>query len=134
MTPWGLGADLADLSPARKGPTKDRVVFETYGMGAPRGKNQNIATMPATCKSLSVCRKRMKFLTHHGSGRVASFNPAWSPNGRAIAYTLFKGPDDDHECCVDDIWRMRANGSHRKPISQSSRFEFRPDWGPAPGG
>jgi len=132
LTPWKLGGDLADLSPARSGPTKDVVVFETYGMGAPNGKNQNVATVPSTCAPVSDCRKHIEYVTEHGAGRVASFNPAWSPNGNRIAYTLFKGPDHDHPCCVGDIWTARPDGSHRKAVSQSPAFEYRPDWGPAP--
>jgi Tol biopolymer transport system component len=134
LTPWKLGGDLADLSPATRGPTKDLVVFETYGMGAPKGKNQNVATVPSDCASVSDCREQITYLTNHGAGRVASFNPAWSPSGRRIAYTLFKGPDDNHPCCVGDIWTVRRDRSHRKPVSQSARFEYRPDWGPAPPG
>lgn len=38
----------------------------------------------------------------------------------------------DHPCCVGDIWTVRADGTHRKPVSQASAFEYRPDWGPAP--
>lgn len=132
LTPWNLGADLADLSPATSGPTEDLVVFETYGSGPPRGKNQNIATVPATCAPLSECRAQTEYVTHHQGGRVASFNPAWSPSGGRLAYTLFKGPDADHRCCVGDIWTADADGSHRKPVSTSPRFEYRPDWGPAP--
>jgi hypothetical protein len=134
LTPWKLGGDLADISPAASGPTKDLVVFETYGMGAPEGKNQNIATVPSTCASVSDCRKQIEYVTDHRAGRVASFNPAWSPNGRRIAYTLFKNGDDDHPCCVGDIWTARPDGSDREAVSQSPQFEYRPDWGPAPPG
>jgi Tol biopolymer transport system component len=134
LTPWRLDADLPDLSLATSGPTKDLIVFETYGMGAPEGKNQNIATVPSTCASVSDCRNQIKYVTDYGAGRAAGFNPTWSPNGRRIAYTLFKSDDDDHPCCVGDIWTIRPNGSHRKPVSQSPSFEFRPDWGPAPSG
>lgn len=132
LTPWSLGADLADLSPATSGPTEDRVVFETYGSGAPRGKSQNLATVPSTCAPLSECSNQIEYLTHHGPGRIASFNPAWSSNGKRLAYTLFKGPDAHHRCCVGDIWTARSDGSDRRPVSTSPRFEYRPDWGPAP--
>jgi TolB protein len=130
LTPWGLDADEADLSLANKGPTKNRIVFETYGMGPPKGKSQNIATVPATCAPVSECRERIRYVTHHGGGSVQSFNPTWSPHGRRIAYTLF----NDHPCCMGDIWTARADGSHRKPVSQSPAFEYRPDWGAAPSG
>jgi Tol biopolymer transport system component len=131
LTPWGLGGDLADLSPGTSA-TEDLVVFETYGMGAPRGKTQNIATVPSNCASLSECRSQIHYLTHLEHGPGARFNPNWSPNGTQIAYTKFRG--DRHDCCVGDIYTMQADGSHRKPVSTSPRFEYRPDWGPAPPG
>ena len=71
-------------------------------------------------------------IEEHGAGRIASFNPAWSPSGARIAYTLFKGPGAHHRCCVGDIWTARADGTDRKPVSTSPRFEYRPDWGPVP--
>jgi len=130
LTPWWLDADLADLSLATKGPTENRVVFETYGHGPPQGKSQNIATVPATCAPVSKCRKKLRFVTHHKGGTIQTFNPSWSPNGRRIAYTRFVR----HPCCAGDIWTARPNGSHRKPVSQRPAFEYRPDWGPAPRG
>lgn len=129
LTPWKLEADTEDLSLARHGPTKDLVVFETYGHGGPPpGESSNVATVPATCAPASECRKQIRYLTHHRIHKVQSFNPSWSPNGRRVAYTLFK----QHPCCVGDIWTVRADGSHRKPVSTSPLFEFRPDWGPTP--
>lgn len=130
LTPWKLDADEADLSLATNGPTKNRIVFETYGMGAPPGKSQNIATVPSTCGTASECREKIRYVTHHKGGPVQNFNPSWSPNGRRIAYTRFR----DRPCCVGDIWTARADGSHRKAVSKSPRFEYRPDWGPAPSG
>jgi Tol biopolymer transport system component len=133
LTPWRLNADLADLSPATSGPTKDLIAFETYGHGdAPEGKSQNVATVPSTCPSLSDCRKQIRYLTHHRGGSRASFNPAWSPNGRRIAYTKFRDKTANRPCCLGDIYTMRRDGSKRKPVSTSPRFEYRPDWGTAP--
>jgi len=130
LTPWRLQGDLADISPATSGPTKDLVVFETYGTGAPRGKTQNIATVPSTCASLKECRSQLRYLTHLDHGPGARFNPSWSPNGERIAYTKFRG--NRHECCVGDIYTMSAAGSHQNPVSTSPLFEYRPDWGVAP--
>jgi Tol biopolymer transport system component len=128
LTPWKLDADVADLSLATKGPTKNLIAFETYGMGPPKGKSANVATVPSSCNPASGCRKQIDYVTHHRDGKVSSFNPSWSPNGRRIAYTRFK----DHPCCLGDIWTSRPDGSHRKPVSKSPLFEYRPDWGPAP--
>ena len=133
LTPWGLGADLPDISLAASGPTEDLIVFETYGGGPPKGSSQNIATVPATCPSPAKCRKRIRYLTRHGDGPVQSFNPSWSPNGRRIAYTRFK-PGDRHTPSLGDIWTMRADGSHRRAVSTSPLFEYRPDWGRSPAG
>ena len=58
LTPWSLSADLPYVSPARHGPTKDLVVFETYGQGPPDGATQAVATVPATCHSLADCGAR----------------------------------------------------------------------------
>lgn len=131
LTPWGLGGDLPDLSLATQGPTKDLVVFETFGMGAPEGKSQDVVTVPATCDPVSECRRKLRYVTENGAGPVASFNPSWAPNGRRIAYARFK-EGDRQTPPVGDIWTVRPNGSHRRPVSKSPRFEFRPDWGPAP--
>ena len=118
LTPWGLGADLPDLSPAASGPTKDLVVFETFGVGGPpKGSSQNVATVPTTCRTPRRCRGKIRYLTRHGDGPDQSFNPAWSPNGRRIAYTRFV-PGDKHTPSVGDIWTMdrerppQAGGLH----------------------
>jgi Tol biopolymer transport system component len=130
LTPWKLGGDLSDISPATSGPTKDLVVFETYGPGAPEGKTQNVATVPATCASLSDCKHKIHYLTDYERPPRAAFNPAWAPDGSQIAYTEFKGDED--ECCVGDIYTMDRNGRHRTAVVKSPLFEYRPDWGVAP--
>ena len=131
LTPWKVNADLADLSPATSGPTKDLVVFETIG-GPPKNETTNLATVPATCGSPSECRKQVRYITDFKHGPTANFNPSWSPNGKRIAYTKFRDEDENHPCCLGDIYTMRADGSHRKPVSTSPKFEYRPDWGMAP--
>jgi Tol biopolymer transport system component len=132
LTPWNLEADAEDLSLAAHGPTKDLVAFETYGHGgAPRGKSSNVATVPATCAPVSECRKRIRYVTHHRGGPVWSFNPSWSPDGRRIAYVRFRFGSKRHPP-VGDIWASRADGTHRRAVSTSPLFEYRPDWGPAP--
>ena len=44
LTPWRLAADVPDLSLATGGPTRNLVVFETFGPRAPKGREQDIAT------------------------------------------------------------------------------------------
>jgi Tol biopolymer transport system component len=127
LTPWRLDADLADLSLAPSGPTEDRVVFETYGMGAPRGKNANIATVPSTCSTPARCAKRIRYVTDHGNGPAESFNPSWSPNGKRIAFARFRSRRK--RPAVGDIHTIRFDGKVERVVSDAPRFEFRPDWG-----
>ena len=87
LTPWRLDADVPDLSLAAHGPTKDLVVFETFGQGAPKGSQQDIATVPATCHPLAACIREIRYVTHNGAGPGTSFNPSWSPGGKRIAFT-----------------------------------------------
>ena len=133
LTPWKLDAADEDLSLARSGPTKDRIVFQTYGQGPPRGKSQNVATVPATCAPVSECRAKIRYVTHHSGGEIKSFTPSWSPHGRRIAYTRFRAGDRHHPF-VGDIWTSRPDGSHRRPVTTSPLFDFSPDWGPVPRG
>ena len=128
LTRWRLDADTPDLSPATHGPTKDLVVFETFGHGPPEGSQSDVASVPATCFPLADCASKVRFVTHNGSGPATSFNPSWSPDGRRIAFTnVLPGPDGQ----VADIWTMLANGNGRQQVSHSPRVEFRPDWGVA---
>jgi hypothetical protein len=128
LTRWRLDADTPDLSPATHGPTKDLVVFETFGQGPPKGSQSDVANVPATCFPLADCASKVRFVTHNGSGPATSFNPSWSPDGRRIAFTnVLPGPDGQ----VADIWTMLPNGNGRQQVSHSPRVEFRPDWGVA---
>ena len=127
LTPWRLSADVPDLSLAARGPTKDLVVFETFGNGAPKGSQQDIATVPAACHPLAACIREIRYVTHNGAGPGTSFNPSWSPHGKRIAFTkaLFltgKPP-------AGDIWTIRPDGRGQQRVSHSTRFEFRPAWG-----
>ena len=136
LTPWKLRADLPDLSLATSGPTEDLIVFETYGTEQPRGKVQNLVTVPATCKSVPDCKSQFEFLTHYrfhrrGKPPVQAFNPTWSPGGRQIAYTKFR-QGTRRIPPIGDIYRMRADGTHRRAVDTSPTFDYRPNWGPTP--
>jgi Tol biopolymer transport system component len=130
LTPWSLNADLPAVSPAKSGPSRNLVVFETYGSGAPDGATlgQQVATVPATCRSVATCQNKIRYLTR-SSQPAADFNPSWSPTGRRIVYVHFVGNPSGPS--VGDIWTMRWNGTHKHPFSQDKRFEFRPAWGRA---
>jgi Tol biopolymer transport system component len=129
LTPWRLDGDVADVSPATYGPTKDLVVFETFGQGPPEGAQQDIATVPATCGSLADCTSKIRYVTRNGAGPATSFNPSWSPDGTRIAFANVLPPPEPDSLAIGDIWTVRPNGSDRHRVSHSPRFEFRPDWG-----
>jgi Tol biopolymer transport system component len=126
LTPWALDADIADISPAQSGPTEGLVAFETYGHGAPHGRGQAIATVPAACRPVSTCVSEIRRLTPTDDPKHENFNPAWYPDGVHLAFTRFA---DTHQ--KGDIWMMRWNGKHQRPVSQDARFEFREDVGVA---
>jgi hypothetical protein len=79
LTPWRLDADLPDVSPATHGPTKDLVVFETFGHGPPEGSQQDVATVPATCFPLADCASKLRCVTDNGAGPDTrfEFRPDW---------------------------------------------------------
>ncbi|MEO5743536.1 MAG: hypothetical protein ABIQ53_02950 [Terracoccus sp.] len=127
VTPYRLDADELSVSPATTGPSKNLIVFETFGHGAPDGIAQAVATVPARCGDAKQCSQAVRYLTSPHSLPDQHFNPAWSPDGRQIAFVRFSfiapGP------AVGDIWRMNWNGRNRHPVSTSPLFEFRPAWG-----
>ena len=127
LTPWSIDADLPDVSPATSGPTRNLVVFETYGQGPPGGTASAVATVPATCQSLEQCTHQIRYLTSSTALPDQNFNPSWSPNGRQIIYCHFAYVDPGP--AVGDIWTMRFNGTGKTPVSTDPRFEFRPAWG-----
>src|SRR5215210_4373894 len=128
LTPWRIQADTHDLSLATSGPTEDLVVFETYGHDTPAGESSNVASVPATCPSVAECTDEIEYLTDHGDGPGASFNPVWAPDGSRIAYTKFN-ISTRHRPFVGDIYTMAPDGTDKQPVSTAPEFEFRLDWG-----
>ena len=88
-------------------PTKDLVVFETFGHGPPEGSQQDIATVPATCFPLADCTSKIRYVTNNGPGPATSYNPAWSPNGTRIAFTNVLPPPGQDSPPIADIWTAR---------------------------
>ena len=129
LTPWSLNADLADVSQATSGPTKNTVVFETYGHGAPDGVSSAVATVSATCCLHKP--RTIHYLTPQADLPRMSFNPSWSPDSTHIAFTRFRF-NETTQRVFGDIWVMRWNGEGKHAVVNSDLFEYRSDWGPSP--
>ncbi len=125
LTPWDLEAQLPHLSPATHGPTKNLVIFQTFGEGNPTGSSRDLATVPTTCKSLKACAGAVEFVTHNGFGTGRASNPAWSPTGRKIVYA----GRPNAETVDVQITTIRYDGTHPHDVSTSPGFDYRPDWG-----
>jgi len=125
LTPWGLRAEVEDLSTARDGRTEDLLVFESYGRGDPDATFADIATVPATCRSLTRCTDRIHWLTNNAATGRRNANPQWSPSGRALVFTNRASIEVENV----EIWTMRYGSSRRHRVTRSPLFDYRPTWG-----
>lgn len=124
LTPFGtaFNPQIFDLSTAKSGPTKDLIVFDTHATG---DDSLDLATVTATCRTLSACTSKIRFLTHNAGGTKRNGNPTWSPDGRSIAFTERASIDAEDA----NIWTMRYDVTHRHQLSTSPKFDYRPNWG-----
>jgi Tol biopolymer transport system component len=130
LTPWHISAaEVYDLSTARSGPTENLIVFESYGRGDFDATFADIATVPATCRSLARCTERIHWITDNGTTGRRNANPQWSPDGSSIVFTDRASIDEPNA----EIWTMRYPGGPRTLISTSPDFDYRPAWGRRPG-
>jgi Tol biopolymer transport system component len=125
LTPWQFSADVNDLSTARRGPTADLLVFDSYGRGDPAATFVDIATVPATCTSLSDCTSKIRWLTDNRATGRRNANPQWSPDGTSLVHTDRPSITDNNA----EIWTMRYLGTDHRKISTSPDFDYRPTWG-----
>jgi hypothetical protein len=129
LTPWAVSAEGNDLSTARSGPTKDLMVFESYGRGDRDLTFVDIATVPTTCRTLAACTARIRWITDNAATGRRNANPQWSPDGSSLVFTDRPSIDDPNA----QIWTMRFGGGPRRLISTSPNFDYRPTWGRIPG-
>ncbi len=125
ITPWGWGVEINDVSTAAGGPAKDMVVFEAYGRGDPNATFVDLGTVPATCGTPQACRKAIVWLTDNAASGRRNANPHWSPDGRNLVFTDRENIDTEDV----NIWTMRFGSEERRQISDTPRFDYRPDWG-----
>jgi Tol biopolymer transport system component len=127
LTPYGLRVDINDLSTANHGSTKDLLVFDSGGRGDPTKTFLDLGTVPATCRSLSDCTSKIRWLTDNAATGRRNGNPQWSPDGTSLVFTdRASGAEPNAE-----IWTMRYPESTRRKISTSPNFDYRPTWGVA---
>jgi Tol biopolymer transport system component len=124
LTPWEISAAINDLSTARRGPTKDLLVFDS-GRGVPGATFVDLATVPATCTSLADCTAKIRWLTDNQATGRRNANPQWSPDGKNLVFTDRPSINDQNA----DIWTMRYRGTDRRKISTAPTFDYRPTWG-----
>lgn len=67
--------------------------------------------------------KRLRRVTHEGAIDTSFLNPAWSPDGRLIAYNNFPAPAEFPE----GIFVVRRDGTHRRLVSRGG---VDPSWQP----
>ena len=127
LTPWELNVDLYDLSTARRGPTKDLIVFQSTGRGDPDQTFVDTGFVPATCTSLADCTSKIVWMTDNGATGRRTSNPQWSPDSSSLVFADRSSIDDPNA----EVWTMRFGGteSDRSNISNSTNFDFRPAWG-----
>ena len=127
LTPWELNADLYDLSTARRGATKDLIVFQSTGRGDPDQTFVDTGFVPATCTSLAACSAAIVWMTDNGATGRRTSNPQWSPDGSSLVFADRSSIDEPNA----EVWTMRFGGteSSRRNISNSPNFDFRPAWG-----
>ena len=125
LTPFGPAGNFFDISPARSGPTKDLVVYDTFAEG---DTSLDVATVPATCRSLTECTDSIRFLTHNAGGTIRNGNPTWSPDGAPNRWLRPTAPASTPSTPTS------SRCATTRPIAAACLFplfDYRPDWGAA---
>jgi Tol biopolymer transport system component len=60
----------------------------------------------------------------------ADFAPAWSPDGRRIAYVHSSGRQVGPHTAGTEIWVMEADGTRKRRLTRNAVFDGSPTWSP----
>jgi TolB protein len=120
LTPRGVLAGDPSFSPNGR-----QIIYSRSG-GEPDCTGQ-----PPSCL-LQLPRSELWTMNPDGShqrqltrtARIDESNPAWSPNGKRIAYTALKNNDGEHTA---GVWVMDANGTHRRRLTRTG---YNAGWSP----
>ena len=104
VTPWGLSGEAGRWSP-----DGETILFSGAGI----------------LYTLSVDAGTIKRIRLSGPG--VAFDPTWSPNGKRIAFALYRRATSQ-----SDIWTASATGYGMHRVTKTKRWEHFPDWGPHP--
>jgi Tol biopolymer transport system component len=106
ITPWGLSEETGSWSP-----DGETILFSGAGV-----------LYTVNVDGGAIRRIRL-------AGPGLAFDPVWSPNGKRIAFALYRRARS-----TSDIWTARTDGGGMTRVTQTRRWEHFPDWGPHPTG
>jgi Tol biopolymer transport system component len=118
LTPWSLrGGDHPDWSP-----DGSRILFVAV-------KGENTGDLDTIRPDGSGLRRLRR-----ARAGVWLLSGSYSPDGKSILFSTSARAVDGHctYCPFPDVFVMRADGSHVRPLSRSANWEGSPDWGPKP--
>jgi Tol biopolymer transport system component len=110
ITPWALGAESPDWSP-----DGGSIVFNSQG-----GHTPDVYSVKPDGSGLTR-------LTDVHEDKAAGTQPAWSPDGRQIVFAR----DVSRRFRGLQISVMNADGTNQHRLTNSSRMELKPAWGPS---
>ena len=116
VTPYDLsGGDTPDWSPDGQ-----RILFHSNVNGAP--------DVSANLYTIRPDGTDLRQLTFAEGGLIQYLGSSYSPDGEKI--TVGRRPATGGVNA--DVYVMRADGTHIKPVTQTELYDSYPDWGPAP--
>ena len=106
--------DQAEFYGAAWSPDGARIVYEAYFFGTPPSPDEIWTVAPDGSNAQELSRPGVTY---------DDDSPAWSPDGRQVAFTSDRGGDDD-------VWVMNADGTNARNLTTHPATELTPAWSP----